>query len=89
MLAFRDKTQISLLFVCEDFHRQDIAKNMLHHALNQLKAANEKISQMTVNSSPYALEIYKKRGFRAISEIQEQNGIIFIPMVRETRKQER
>lgn len=37
VMAFRDKSHISLLFVHEDYHRQGIAKTLLNNALDDLR----------------------------------------------------
>jgi GNAT superfamily N-acetyltransferase len=82
VLAYRDMSHISLLFVHEEYHRRGIAKTLLCNALDELIASDKYITQITVNSSPYALDIYKSMGFIATSEIQQQNGLLFIPMVK-------
>ena len=43
--------------------------------------------RMTANSSPYAVEIYQKLGFHALSEEQKRDGIRFTPM-KYTRERE-
>ena len=83
VLAFRDRSHISLLFVHEEYHQQGIAKTLLGNALEELQASDISIKKITVNSSPYAKEIYERMGFMATSEMQQQNGILFIPMVKE------
>ncbi|MGE5422681.1 MAG: GNAT family N-acetyltransferase [Ignavibacteriales bacterium] len=83
VLAFRkNRTHISLLFVREEYHRQGIAKSMLTHALNEIRESDPAINQITVNSSPYAKNIYEKMGFIAMDSVQQQEGILFIPMVK-------
>jgi ribosomal protein S18 acetylase RimI-like enzyme len=82
VLALRDKTHISLLFVSEEYHRQGIAKTLLSHALEELQAFDKSIGKITVHSSPYAKAIYERMGFLPTSEMQQQNGILFIPMVK-------
>jgi ribosomal protein S18 acetylase RimI-like enzyme len=82
LLAFRDKSHISLLFVHEAYHRQGIASTLLAYALNELTASVDKISKITVNSSPYAQVIYEHMGFKATSKIQQQDGLLYIPMVK-------
>ena len=70
-------THISMLFVAEKYHKQGIAKALFNEALAKLENAN-----ITVNSSPYAIEVYKKLGFVATGEEQTINGIRFLPMIR-------
>lgn len=67
---------VSLLFVKKAFHRRGIAKNLFLHVLEQIKS-----EVITVNSSPYALEVYEKLGFTAVNSEQLINGIRYTPMV--------
>lgn len=83
VLAFRNDSHISLLFVHEEYHRQGIAKELLNQGLDELKASNKNISKITVNSSPYARRIYERMGFLATSKIQQENGLLFIPMIKD------
>jgi len=82
VLALRDQTHISMLFVHEEYQGQGIAKALLSKALRELLAADKTIGQITVNSSPYAVNIYRRMGFVATSEVQQQDGILFIPMIK-------
>ena len=77
VVATRKPCHISLLFVDEKFQKKGIAKALLDKAVGSLEG--EKI---TVNSSPFALKIYKKLGFSELGEEQIANGIRFIPMER-------
>lgn len=76
-IVTREKTHISLLFVEEASHGKGVAKNLLK-LLTEKLVKDYKI--LTVNSSPYALGVYEKLGFKATSRIQEKDGIKFIPM---------
>jgi len=38
------------------------------------------LTEITVNSSPYAADIYKRLGFSAVGEQTTQDGITYIPM---------
>ena len=74
MLAGR-KDHINLLFVSGEHHRKGIARKLLNTMIDYYKP-----STITVNSSPYALEAYKRLGFREICEEKIENGIRFTPM---------
>ena len=74
ILAMRNE-HICLLFVRKEFHRKGLAKALFLHILELMKS--EKI---TVNSSPYAIEVYRKLGFTATSPEQVTNGIRYTPM---------
>jgi len=75
IITTRDRSHISLLFVRKDYHGRGISRDLLESLLNLTEEET-----ITVNSSPYALEIYKKLGFVVLEELQEKEGIKFIPM---------
>lgn len=62
---------IALFFVDGKYHRQGIGKQLL-------KAVQT--SKMTVNSSPYAVSIYRKLGFESTDTERVVNGLRFTPM---------
>jgi len=68
---------INLLFVDGEFHRKGIARRLLEVMIESYKPA-----EITVNSSPYAIEVYKRLGFAATDPEREENGIRFTPMKR-------
>jgi len=82
VIATRNISHISLMFVAKNHHRKGIARKMFLTVLEELKNYKD-ITQITVNSSPYAVKTYECLGFLKIGEQQERNGIIFIPMVRD------
>ena len=75
ILAMRQE-HVTLLFVRKEFHRKGVAKSLFMHLLEQTKS-----NRITVNSSPYAVEIYRKLGFTATDSEQTTNGIRYTPMV--------
>ena len=81
VIATRDISHIALMFVDKKYHRKGIAKQMFNVVLDELKK-NEDVEQITVNSSPYAVEVYEHLGFIKTGEQQEKDGIIFTPMMR-------
>lgn len=77
VIATRDTgTHISLFFVGKDFHRQGIGRKLFEHVLKGNAAR-----QITVNSSPYAVEIYHKLGFTDTETEQLTDGLRYTPMV--------
>lgn len=82
VLALRNLSHISLLFVKKSHHRKGIAKGLLNQALEHIAALSPCKNELTVNSSPYAVDIYKRMGFFPIDEMQEKDGIIYLPMKR-------
>jgi ribosomal protein S18 acetylase RimI-like enzyme len=80
VLALREITHISLLFVRKSHHRRGIAKKLLEMAIEDIFELNPAAQELTVNSSPYAVEIYKKFGFISTDVMQEKDGLTFMPM---------
>ena len=70
------------MFVDKRHHRKGVARQLLNTVVAEIKS-NEGITQMTVNSSPYAVEAYERLGFVKTGEQQEKDGIIYIPMARQ------
>lgn len=75
------ENHISLLFVHKNFHRKGIGTNLLKYAIKVCNYNDESLEKITVNSSPYAIEFYHSYGFEDLSELQESEGIVFLPMV--------
>ena len=69
-------THISLFFVDGSHHRKGIGKLLFETLLNHTES-----EQITVNSSPFAVDIYKRLGFVSTNDEQTTNGIRFTPMV--------
>lgn len=68
---------IALFFVREDCQRQGIGRQLFEIALN--KSTSKK---MTVNSSPFAVDVYHKLGFKNVDNEHIMDGIRYIPMER-------
>lgn len=79
VIAVRPPLHISLLFVDKKYHNRGIARSMLREVISYYKT-NGKYHEITVNSSPYAAEVYHKFGFKDTDTEQTVNGIRFIPM---------
>ena len=80
VIAVENTSHICLMFVNKEHHRKGIAKQLFHTVLEELKQ-NKNVTQITVNSSPYAVKAYERLGFIKTGEQQEKDGIIFIPMM--------
>lgn len=76
LIATRNTTHIALFFVNGKYQRQGIGKELF----NKVKLLNKK-NMFTVNSSPYAHEIYKHLGFIDTDKEQCINGLKFYPMI--------
>lgn len=72
--SVRNRNHLSLLFVDEEYHRQGVGKLLLKRLCEYLKVeAGEKY--MSVNAAPYAVNFYRRLGFRAVRPEQEFSGI--------------
>lgn len=75
IIEVRDGNHIALLFVDDCYHKAGIAKKLVTLAIERVEH-----DEITVHSSPYALEIYIKMGFQQLEKEQESDGIRYIPM---------
>lgn len=62
---------IALFFVDGKYHRQGIGKQLFQSV---------KTDKMTVKSSPYAVPVYSKFGFKPVNTEQVVKGLRFTPM---------
>ncbi|MGN0678438.1 MAG: GNAT family N-acetyltransferase [Oscillospiraceae bacterium] len=78
IIATRNQgSHIALFFVDGKYQRQGIGRQLFQTVLENCSS-----EKMTVNSSPYAVEIYHKLGFYDTGKEQIINGIRFTPMER-------
>jgi GNAT superfamily N-acetyltransferase len=80
MIEVRNYDHISMLFVGRDYQGQGISRALLDRALERCRREKPELSAVTVNSSPYAISIYVRLGFRATGPEQVIHGIRFTPM---------
>ncbi len=71
----KENSHISLFFVAKDFQRHSFGKKLLQTALENFDGEN-----LTVHSSPNAVNAYKYMGFSKTDDILEVNGIKYVPM---------
>lgn len=76
VICVRAPQHIGGFFVRGDYHRRGIGR-ALFAAMSQEYEKQE----FTVNSSPYAVEIYRHLGFTATDTEQLADGIRFTPMI--------
>lgn len=79
MIAAKPPCHIALLFVEKAYHGRGIARSLYHTVLSFYQS-NSDHREITVHSSPYAVEIYRKLGFVDTDVEQTVNGLRFIPM---------
>lgn len=75
VIAIKDKTHIALFFVDKKYQKKGIGRKLYE----KVKSLNEK-GFFTVNSSPYAHEVYKRLDFIDTDKEQVVNGLSFFPM---------
>lgn len=75
IIATRNNNHIALFFVNGKYHKRGIGKNLYKEV-----CIKNQSGFFTVNSSPYAEEIYIHLGFEKLDEEQCVNGLRFIPM---------
>ena len=79
VIAIRPPLHIALLFVDREYHRRGIARSLFYTVTSD-KAVIQKHDRMTVYSSPYAVEAYRRLGFIPTDSEQTTNGMRFTPM---------
>lgn len=80
VVATKDITHIALFFVDGKYHKQGIGRKLYNKA--ESLNSNE---FFTVNSSPYAHEIYKHLGFADTDKEQCIKGLRFYPMKKDLK----
>ena len=84
MIATKQPNHITLLFVDKQYHRQGVAR-ALYQTIIDYYSKTDDCLEISVNSSLYAVEVYKRLGFVATDAEQEKNGIRFVPMKQKFR----
>ncbi|WHY03126.1 GNAT family N-acetyltransferase [Neobacillus sp. DY30] len=79
VIATKGGNHICLFFVDKEYHRQGTGKRLFHKVLEECVRKNSRNS-ITVNSSPYAIEVYHRLGFVNLDQEQIVNGLRFTPM---------
>ena len=81
LIATKDKSHIALFFVDGKHHRKGIGRKLFEKVLEE----NDK-NYFTVNSSPYAKEVYEHLGFERTDDLQCINGLKFYPMTMKVKR---
>jgi len=82
VVALRDGRHLYHLFVAPECQRSGLARALWERILAVAEARHGP-PPMTVNSTPGAVPVYERFGFRASGPRVEKNGIAFVPMRRE------
>lgn len=79
VVGMRDAAHLYHLFVAEPFHGRGIAAALWDAARREALASGNP-GEFTVNSSPHAIPVYERFGFRAAGALQVADGIAYLPM---------
>ncbi len=79
MLDIRDGFHICLFFVDKSEQRQGTGRALFDEMLSRIHVPPDKI--LEVNSSLYAVPVYERLGFQAVTGVQLKNGIRFVKMI--------
>lgn len=72
--SIRSRNHLSLLFVEEGYHRRGVGRAILTALCDYLKSeAGEKY--MSLKAAPYAVNFYRRLGFRVVRPEEEYSGI--------------
>jgi GNAT superfamily N-acetyltransferase len=80
IIEIRENSHISLFFTSRHHLGEGIGTALFQLAKKICLSHNPQLSEITVFSSPFAIDIYKKLGFIATSETTIKNGMEFTPM---------
>lgn len=79
VMGVRNTNHICMFFVDAKHHRKGIARSLFELLRATLETAGG-FEHITVNSSPYAVEVYHRLGFEDTAPQKIENGLIFTPM---------
>jgi Predicted acetyltransferase len=79
VIAIGPPLRVALFSVNKQYHRRGIGRELFETAMSDKVIHGH--SKITVNASPYAVDIYQRLGFVPTSAQQAVNGIKFTPMV--------
>jgi GNAT superfamily N-acetyltransferase len=84
VVALRDGAHLYHLFVRPELQGRGLARRLWAH-VRGLAEAEGHPGRYTVHSTPSAVPVYKRFGFRAIGPMVEAKGIAYVPMLLEPR----
>lgn len=72
--SIRSCNHLSLLFVDEEYHHRGVGRTLMQRLCAYLKSeAGERY--MSLKAAPYAVDFYRRLGFRAVTPEEEYSGI--------------
>jgi GNAT superfamily N-acetyltransferase len=78
--AVRDRTHITQLFVADDHQGLGVGHRLVRALVNEVRARNPEVTEITLNSAPSALNAYFRMGFRTAGPFYTWRGISAQPM---------
>ena len=79
VVGVRDNSHLYHLFVADDFRGQGLARELWDVARDGCREAGH-LGDFTVNSSRFAVEMYRKFGFVETGPPETKNGVTSVPM---------
>ena len=77
VIEIKGNNHISMLYVDKSFHRNGIARGLIGEVMHIIDTN----SDITVNSSRYAVPFYESLGFIQFEEERTIYGVIHVPMI--------
>lgn len=79
VVAVRDNAHLYHLFVARAFQGRGLSRDLWQHAKEAAIAAGNRTG-FTVNSTPWAVPVYQRFGFKTTGPKVETKGVAFVPM---------
>ncbi len=89
VLEVRQHNHVSLLVVDRRFFGRGVARDLLTRGVAHCLEGNPDLERITVHSSRYAVDVYKRLGFEPVGEELEIDGIRFTPLAMKIGDQKR
>ncbi len=86
VIDMRDNSHICLFFVARAYQRRGIGRGLLERAIALSIERAPALTAIDVNSSLFAVQIYRHLGFQQSKPLQSANGIRFVPMIKALSK---
>jgi len=80
IISIRDFSHVALFFVKKEYQGKGIGRKLFEGAKRRITKL-DKIKEIQVNSSPYAVPIYLALGFKIAEAEKEENGMKYVPMI--------
>jgi len=83
MAHLRHSNHLAMLFIASGYQRSGVGRRLLDAAVDMALRHDSSTTRITVNSSPNAVEAYRRLGFCPTGPEQTERGIRFLPMALE------